>query len=185
LQDSNALQQGWRQWTEIVELYALRRRARKHLDPAAYIALHRELIDRCRVLACSPNEVQAAFYRYLEDLVQPWLDLATLSRGERDILFDLLVRCRHVESQLGGRSWLRSVPAWGVSALAGALVFSIMLLWMGRFPVILKTALDLARGWSDDLYYRAIRSTDVERLFLIGCILVALSIYLVSRTAKS
>jgi hypothetical protein len=77
------------------------------------------------------------------------------------------------------------VPGWTVPAVAGALLFSIMLLWMGRFTVLLKMALNLARGWSDDLYFRAIHSSDVERMLLIGCILIAMSIYAVSRTAKS
>jgi hypothetical protein len=183
--DRRVLQKCWGQWTEIIELFALRRRARKRLDPRAYVELHRELTERCRVLARSSNDVEAAFYRYLEDLVQPWLDLAILTRCERDILFDLLIRCRQIETQLGGRSWFRSVPAWCPPALVAMFFFAIMLLWMGRFSILLTTILNHARDWSDDLYLRAIHSSDAERLFLIGCILVAISIYAVSRTAKS
>jgi hypothetical protein len=180
-----ALRRCFNQWVDIVELFARRRRARKRIDPEAYVALQRELIRSCRALAASANEVEAAFYRYIEDLAQPWLDLAVLSKGERDILFDLVIRCRHVRTQLGGRSWIRSLMPWGVPVVAAALIFAIMLLCMGRFSVILSTILDRARGWSDDLWFRITRSSDVERLFVVGCILVVVSMVLVTRTARS
>jgi hypothetical protein len=180
-----ALRKCWGRWTEIVELFALRRAARKRVDLQAYVELHRELVNRCRALAGSANEVEAAFYRYLEDLAQPWLDLMVLARAERHILFDLLIRCQHVEEQLGGRNWSRAIRVRGTPVALGALFFTTMLLCMGRFSVSLSTILDRARGWSDDLYIRVIHSSDLERLFLVGLVLIAVSIYAVSRTARS
>jgi hypothetical protein len=180
-----ALRKCWGRWTEIVELFARRRAARKRVDLQAYVELHRELVNRCRALAGSANEVEAAFYRYLEDLAQPWLDLMVLARAERHILFDLLIRCQHVEEQLGGRNWSRAIRARGTPVALGALFFTTMLLCMGRFSVSLSTIPDRARGWSDDLYIRVIHSSDLERLFLVGLVLIAVSIYAVSRTARS
>ena len=73
--------------------------ARNRVDPQEYATLHRELIANCRALADSANDVDAAFYRYLEDLAQPWLAPSVLDRhcADREILFDLLFRCKHVE----------------------------------------------------------------------------------------
>ncbi len=180
-----ALRRCFSQWADIVELFARRRPARKRVDPRAYIELHRELIRSCRALAAPANEVEAAFYCYIEDLVQPWLDLAVLTRGERDILFDLVIRCQHVRTQFGGRSWVRSLTGWGAPVFAAVSIFAIMLLCMGRFSVVLSTILDCARGWSDDLWLGVTHSSEVERLFFVACALVVVSIFLVMRTARS
>ena len=183
-----ALRRCFSRWAAIVELFARGRPACKRVDPQAYVTLHRELIASCRVLAASANEVEAASYRYLEDLAQPWLDLAVLDRAyraDRDILFDLLIRCKHVQAQLGGRSWIRVLRAWGTPVFLGASFLAIMFLCMGRFSVVLSTMLDRARNWSDDLYIRVNHSTDLERLFVVGLVLIMVTIYAVSRTARS
>ena len=180
-----ALRRRFSRWAAIVELFARRRPARKRVDPQAYVTLHRELIASCRVLAASANEVEAASYRYLEDLAQPWLDLAVLDRADRDILFDLLFRCKHVQAQLGGRAWIRVLRAWGTPVFLGASFLAIMLLCMGRFSVVLSTMLDRARNWSDDLSIRVNHSTDLERLFVVGLVLIMVTIYAVSRIGRS
>ena len=182
-----ALRRRFSRWAAIVELFAQRRPARKRVDPQAYVTLHRELIASCRVLAASANEVEAVSYRYLEDLAQPWLDLAVLDRADRadrDILFDLLFRCKHVQAQLGGRSWIRVLRARGTPVFLGSFL-AIMLLCMGRFSVVLSIMLDRARNWSDDLSIRVNHSTDLERLFVVGLVLIMVTIYVVSRTARS
>lgn len=180
-----ALRRRFNRWAAIVELFARRRLARKRVDPQTYVTLHQELIASCRVLAASANGVEALFYRYLEDLVQPWLNLAVLARAERDILFDLLIRCKHVQSQIGDHSWIRTFGVRGTLVCVGALLFAIMLLWMGRFSVVLSTVLDRVRSWSDDLYMGVIHSTDQERLFVVGLFLIMVAMYAVSRTARS
>jgi len=180
-----ALRRRFSRWTAIVELFARGRPARKRVDPQAYVTLHRELIASCRVLAASANEVEAVSYRYLEDLAQPWLDLAVLDHEDRDILFDLLIRCKHVQAQLGGRSWIRILRAWGTPVFLGASFLAIMLLCMGHFSVVLSTMLDRARNWSDDLYIRVNHPTDLEWLFVVGLVLVVVSIYAISRIARS
>jgi hypothetical protein len=183
--DKDALRECWTRWTGIVELFARRRTARKRVDLNEYASLHRNVIRLCRVQAGSANEVDITFYRYLEDLVQPWLDPQILARAERDILFDLLIRCQHVEAQLGGRAWLRTIRSWGSPALLGTLCFAIIVLCMGQFPVLLSTVKHYAVDWSDDLYLRVVHSSDLERLFVVGLVLIAVSIYTVSRTARS
>ena len=183
-----ALRRCFSRWAAIVELFARKRPARKRVDPRAYVTLHRELIASCRVLAASANEVEAASYRYLEDLAQPWLDLAVLdraSRADRDIHFDLLILCKHVQAQLGGRSWIRVLLARGTSLFPGASFLAIMLLCMGWFSAVLSTMLDRARSWSDNLYIRVNHPTDLERLFVVGLVLVVVSSHAISRIARS
>ena len=180
-----ALGRCFHRWAEIVDLFAQRKAARKRVDPQAYVALHRELIQHCRAMAASANKVDVVFYRYLEDLARPWLDPAVLDRADRDILFDLLIRCQHVKEQLGGRSWIRVLRARGTPVFLGALLFAIVILCTGRFSVVLSTLLSCGRSWSDDLYIRVIHSTDLERLFVVGLVLITITMYVVSRTGRS
>jgi hypothetical protein len=182
---NKALRKTWRSWTETVELFARRRRARKRVDPQTYVKLHRELLEKCRALAAAANDVEAVFYRYLEDLAGPWLDPAVLSRADRDILFDLVLRCRQVDEQLGGRSWLRWLLSWRPFAPAAAVTFVIIVLWMGKISVLLRTSIDAVRGWAEDISYSITHSTDEQRWFVVACVVVAVSIYTASRTARS
>jgi hypothetical protein len=183
--DIIVLRRLFKRWAAIVELFARRRPARKRVEAKAYVRIHRELIASCRVQAASANEVEAAFFRYMEDLAQPWLDLAVLGRADRDILFDLLIRCRHINVQLGGRSWTPLQWNWEIPAVLGTLFFAIMLLCMSKFSVGLSTILDYARGWSDDLWFSVARSSELQRLTVIGCVLVVVAMIAVSRTARS
>jgi hypothetical protein len=183
--DKEALRKCWRRWAHIVELFARRRPARKRVDPQAYVELHRELTHMCRVLAPSANEAEATLYRYLEGLVQPWLNLAVLDRAERDILFDLLIRCREVETQLGGRTRIRLLAARGVGFVLASCFFVITLLWLSGSLVSLRTILYRARSWSDELWFNVSHASEVQYLFFVGCALIVVCIYLVSRTARS
>jgi len=108
--ETAVLKTRWRRWLRIVELFASERAARRRVDPEAYGMLQKELVTTCRSLAASANEVDGAFYRYLEDLVQPWLSPIVLGRADREILCDLHIRCRQVERALAGHSWSLHLP---------------------------------------------------------------------------
>jgi hypothetical protein len=168
-----------------VELFARRRAARHRITAEEFADLRRDLVDRFRALGRAANDVEAAFYSYVEDLVQPWLDLQALRRAERDILFDLLIRCRQVEAELGTRSWMRMLRSRAVPALLGAMFFAIILLCIDRSSLVLWTILNQARGLCDEAMFRTVHSTDLERLFAVGLVLIAVSIYSMSRTAQS
>jgi hypothetical protein len=94
-----ALQRAWRDWTGIVELFALRR-SRRHVDWQDYHDLHEDLIEACRVRAAEAHEPDRSFFRHLEDLALPWLTPKTLAQVDRDILFSLLLCCRRAEQEL-------------------------------------------------------------------------------------
>jgi hypothetical protein len=98
--EPGTLQRTWRQWTAIVELFALRR-SRRHVDWQSYHVLHRTLIDACRARAAAADESERTFYRHLEDLALPWLTPKALAQVDREILFSLLLCCRRAEQELG------------------------------------------------------------------------------------
>jgi hypothetical protein len=175
----------WRRWVAIVELFALRRPARRRVDRHEYRVLHKELLERCRTLAESANEVETAFYRYLESLAQPWLSPAVFVRADREILLDLLVRCRQADLQLGGRSWVRSIAGWVIPAIVISALFVVLLVVLGALDRAGFAVLERLRGWSDDLWFAVKRSTEIQRLFFVGAVLVVVSIIIVSRTARS
>jgi hypothetical protein len=180
-----ALRTCWRRWVSVVELFARRRPARRRVDPKTYGILHKELIQKCRSLAASADEVESVFYRYLEDLAQPWLTPAILARADREILTDLLVRCRQAENQLGGRTWAQSVLRVVIPLLLVSFFVFVGLVGLGiadqaGFPI-----LNWLRSWSDDVWFAVKRSSDVERLSVAGFVLIVISIFAVMRTARS
>jgi hypothetical protein len=183
--EKKTLRKCWCRWTGIVELFARRRVGRKRVDPRAYVGLHRDVINQCRGLGAAANEEEAAFYRYVEDLAQPWLTLDVLARAEREILFDLLIRCRGVEAQLAHRSPYRTFLARAMPVLLAALFFVNILLWSGRILVFLKITLLYARDWSDRLWYRVSSASDLQWMLFVGCTLLGISAYLLSRPARS
>ena len=180
-----ALKTHWRRWVDIVDLFARRRPGRRRVDPQMYVVLYKALIQECRKLAESANEVEGTFYRYLGDLVQPWLTPSVLARADRDILIDLLVRCRQVERQLGVPSWPRSVRDWAPRAVVVSLIIAVGILLIGAGDGGWHSGLDRLRGWWDDLWFAIKWSSDVERLCVISIILILVSILSISRTARS
>jgi hypothetical protein len=183
--EKTTLRKCWGRWTGIVELFARRRVGRNRVDPQDYIRLHREVIDKCRVLGAAANDDEAAFYRYAEDLAQPWLNLDVLARAERNILFDLLIRCRGVEAQLTDRSRFRAFLSQAMPPLLVLLFFVNILLWSGRILIFLKIMLYYARDWSDHLWYRVSSASDLQWMLFVGCTLLGISAYLLFRPARS
>src|SRR3954467_5690149 len=124
LTDLAALRKHWGLWTAVVELFARRRRARRRVNPREYEALHRGLLAACRVLAETGDEGKRPFYQRLEELARPWLAPLVLERTDREILFDLLGRCRGAARALGGGGGWGEVArpglVWALAALAVA-----------------------------------------------------------------
>jgi hypothetical protein len=180
-----ALMTHWRRWTDIVDLFARRRPARRRVGSQEYAVLHKALIQDCRTLAESAGEEEAAYYRQLEDLVQPWLNPSILARADREILMDLLIRCRQVEYQLGGRPWTRTASGWAPMAVLASLFAVGLVLGIAALGGLGSSALELLRGWSTEVWIAVRRSSDIQRLSFIGLVLIIVSIVVVSRTARS
>jgi hypothetical protein len=181
--EQEALRQCFARWSEIVELFARRRVARKRVDAVTDVAQHRELIARCHALAASADEVESAFCRYLQDLAAPWLDPTVLDRADREILLDLRFRCRDALGELGGRSSWRSLATGRTAVGATALIFAVLLWWMGD-PSVSHRLLKYARAGLEDMWLAIVYFSDLERLFVVGCGLLAASICAVARKPK-
>src|SRR5262245_19043653 len=123
--DLAALRQHWGLWTAMVELFARRSRARR-VDPREYQALHRDLLAACRGAAEAAEESRRPFYERLEELARPWLSPRVLERTDRDMLLDLLDRCREAGRELGAVP--RGSSTW-VIALLGCVAALAALLW--------------------------------------------------------
>jgi hypothetical protein len=137
------LERTWRQWTAIVELFALRR-SRRHVNWQAYHNLHQVLIEACRSRASAADAAERTFYRHLEDLALPWLTPKALAQVDREILFSLLLCCRRAEQELGRQQLEPQTPDRRSSAYVA---------------VVWGTALFLALtivAWLISLYWSAV-----------------------------
>jgi hypothetical protein len=175
----------WRRWTAVVELFARLRRARQGVHPQAYRALHEKLTATCQALAEQAEGEQRAFYRELEDLAQPWMTPRALEQAEWEILIDLLGRCQEVEQKLEGRVWLPRLRRWTKPLLAVLAVPMGVLLLVWTADWLWLPAWDWVSDWSQRILLAVKRSSDLERMSLVGVIAILIAIYVVSRTARS
>lgn len=179
------LRQLWARWTEIVEMHAKRRWARRWVRGQEYHALWHGAVDCCRFLAESADEKKQAFYLGLEDILRPWTTPWALEQAEHEILFGLLERCREAEQGLGGsprgrilRLWLGrgllAILAAGAAALA---VLTAEILWLPLLEwlsISYRVTLFTLRQW-----------LGVETQVAIGILAVVISVYLVSRSVRA
>jgi hypothetical protein len=124
-----ALRQHWRWWTALVEVFAGRHRGARVVDPEEYQALHRQLLAACRTLAGGAEGPERQLYQRLEELVRPWLTVYALRQADREILLDLLVRCRQAEQELPSQFRPRRVPRWAAAALIGIVAVAVLLVF--------------------------------------------------------
>jgi serine/threonine protein kinase len=92
----------WRAWTAVVERFALRRSGRL-ITPEAYEKLYGDLIRACSARVESCDEVRRPLYERLLGLAQPCLTQLVLLQFDREVRFDLLIRCRLADLELHGR----------------------------------------------------------------------------------
>jgi serine/threonine protein kinase len=97
--ESGTLWKSWRQWTAIVEHFALRR-SHSHVNRLAYEKLYKNLVVVCRGHAEKAQGPRREFYRRLTDLVLPWMTPAVLEATDREILVSVLSYCRQFEQEL-------------------------------------------------------------------------------------
>jgi serine/threonine protein kinase len=98
------LLKSWRRWTATVATFALGRRSRRFRDPRAFTTLRNELLATLRARAAETEGPERDVYVTLEEVISPWVHLRSLARTDREILGDLLARCRQIERILKHRS---------------------------------------------------------------------------------
>jgi serine/threonine protein kinase len=126
----------WRQWTLIVEHFALRR-SPGNVNKTTYANLYECLVAGCRARAAKAHGLRQQFYLELVELVLPWMSPTVLESTDREILFSLLSHCRRFEQELLDPTELLPEPqekagTWLVAGLSIALfvaTFILVLLW--------------------------------------------------------
>jgi hypothetical protein len=179
-----SLRRCWRRWTRIVELATRQRGARYHVDARAYANLHKELIQACRTLKATPDEAKRAFYDGLENLAQPWLTLNVLERSEQEILFDLLLRCRQAERELGGRRGryvARLCAVWGL-ALVAAVAAVVLVYGVANWGWFRNW--QATRAWGDSFWTAVKHSSPLERVAVVGLLMLLIGIPLAWRVPR-
>jgi hypothetical protein len=179
-----SLRTSWSRWTKIVELFARRRPARNHITRESYAALHMELIGKCRSLAESRGSGDP-LYAELAEIVEPWISPQVLGRTDHDLLIFLLYRCRDLQRQLGIRTWIWSVSSLSFRVIVASLVVAALLLWSGTTEALFSTIVDWLRDWSTVAWVTIKWSTDLQRIFFLGVVLLIVSLIAVVRTARS
>jgi hypothetical protein len=183
--EDTALRQLWWQWTEVVELFARRRRRRMGLDPDEYAQLHAALLAACRARAAATSGRNRAFYYRLLSLAEPWLSQYALEKGEQEIVMDLCLQCQQVERELGARPWrlnLRLLAGLLLALTAGAGVVWLVIRTQHHTA---DRLLERVRGWVVLARWH-IRNMDESSALMIAVGIVTLvGIYLVYRTTRS
>jgi hypothetical protein len=182
----NALRKDWRRWIELVELVARRRSDLSRVDPREYQALHARITAACREAAGAGDEAGRKFYQDLEAEVRPWLSPRVLATADGEILTHLLARCRNIEREFGGRTWVRAIPAWAARTLylTTAATIAVVVWWVaqrGLWPRLADAIQDVTNAFRLVLW----RSSDLEKWSALAVVIILLSIYNVSRTARS
>jgi hypothetical protein len=121
------------------------------------------------------------FYQDLEHLTLPWLTPRALEKADREILSNLLNRCRQAERSLGGRNRAEAAIRRAIIMVASSVAL-VLTTWIGgqRWPPVL----DRVRGWSDLAWFSLKHSGAVSQLFVFSLVVVGVSAYVVSRAAR-
>lgn len=120
--DSASLNSLWGQWTVIVDLFARKQIARRHVKAEDYRALHARLLEACSHSAEAKVE---KFARRAADLVRPWMSIESLDSAPAKILGDLLQSCRSVEQESRGCG-PSGASHWPLSAAVFVMLFVVV-----------------------------------------------------------
>jgi hypothetical protein len=178
------LRDQWHRWTKVVHVFAKRGRARHRIDERNYAPIYNELLEACRFLAEMVEGEEKAYFQNLEHIVLPWWAPKSFQLADRAILADLLTHCREVERELGGRVWTMPNVRKPLR-----LVFMFIALIGGLF--LLDSAgrawlpmLEQGRSWQDAIHVCIERSRYLHSLLIPSLVVVAVSSYVVQRTAR-
>ncbi len=178
------LRQYWKRWTKTVGGYALRRRGRA--APEAFVDLRRRLLVTCRDLTSSALGEEKEFYEHLEGLVRPWAAPEVLARTDRELLYDLMLRCQEAERRLCGNDDGESTLGFAVK-LTAAVVAGVVVALL-TIPLLSR---ELVSGWPERLgetaggLGHALQDMgDTTKMLLIGGALGLTALALVSRAAR-
>jgi hypothetical protein len=179
------LRKCWSRWTDIIALFAGRRRGRHMVDPRVYKALRNELITVCHTLAETDSQKES-YYLALAEIVRPWLSLGVLRRTDLELLGFLLLQCQQVDKELNRKAWWRPRhlgPSRSALALTlcGAFVFGVILL----LELIGAPVIATLRDQANTIWFTIRTASDFQKFVAIAVILIVISIYTVQRTQRA
>ncbi|MEK7214077.1 MAG: hypothetical protein AAB289_00560 [Chloroflexota bacterium] len=114
----------WWKWVDLVERLA--RGARSCVAPEQYLVLHQNLVKFLQDEAAGAEGEQRAYLLELLLWVKPWLNLDSLHRTDREILFYLFRHGEKLGRRLGARPRRFRLPKWVVLAAVAFLVVALV-----------------------------------------------------------
>lgn len=176
---------GLRRWTDVVEACARGRSWSRQIDVEGFTRLRRDLVETSVALAEVLEPDRRVYLLGVADLVKPWVTPCALQRAQPEVLKELLVRCRQIEPALAsGRRRLRwpTVPRSTLRAAALLLpAVAVLLLFHATFSSFWT---DLETGFTMVRLF-LLRVVGIHLLTIIAGSLIAISVLLVSWTARS
>ena len=172
----------WRRWTEMVRLVALRQGKRYAVEPKEYGTLHAGLLELCRTLASQSDAAARPTFEEIEDVLVPWANHNSLIWADREIVYQLLDRCRTVQWILDGRPARRA--NWGLVKLVltvAVAVAVIVLLWSWATD---QMSLAGTPSWVQRLARVVNHHSPKGRLLVGGMVATLLAIAFVWRSAR-
>lgn len=185
--ESNAIEElrdHWVHWTSLVELFVRRRRARHKVSAEAYEQAHAQVVQSCRWMVSMVDDDEKTYFRGLEELAAPWVSPSSFRMHDREILGNLLHRCRRVERELGARRLVLPdlhKPTRLVLSLMAFLAFMFVFWTAGAAwsPILQR-----GRTWSDAVAICVHRTRYVHHILIPGILVVTASSYVVARSAR-
>jgi hypothetical protein len=94
-------------------------------------------------------------------------------------------RCLDLQRQLGCRTRNWSSSPIPIRIVLASVAVAVILLWTGTTEAIFSTIVDRFRSWLTLVWVTIKWSSDLERIFFLGIVLVIVSLIAVVRTARS
>ncbi len=172
------LAERWRRWTRIVHRFAVRHEPCHAIDPTEYQAMHAALTKQCRAMAEGHD---------LLEILAPWVNLDSLARADRQLVCQLLGRCRQMQQELDGPSTARSIRhrarqvllVAGLAALAG-----VVLLALCSSGPLTSAVVSASKHWFYVACNTVTRNQHQQRLVLGGILALFATMAVVWRSAK-
>lgn len=166
----------------MVEKIVLQRRSGK-VDASTYEDLHRDLLRTCRSLAETAGEEDRGRYERLAELVEPWLNTASLESADRPILFELWRRCLKIQLEL--RTWKSIAINLGYLWFKIILALLVLAGAVKLLSVILAPKADYLLGLWNSLWSSVTHMDDIQKLGLVTLVVVLISLRVISQTPRT
>lgn len=181
------LRELFRRWTALVEFFTRRRSSGHRMRPREYCELHLGLLKACHQSQVRQAErTRQELFKELEKLAKPWGSLQSLATANRQVLSDLLVRCRQAEGVLNDQAGSFTSRQWvaGMCLLAIALVAGTVLVVLTWDTPAVRSVVYEAQAVFARASFAIRRLGFTGRFVLITTIVVIVAIRIVVNSAR-